>query len=95
MIRVVVVVDVAQQQAGLGSVHNQADVETHANRPEVGVFRFIELVELQRGMSRIQLEIEGRGLYRLLFVAGEFGKAVSERVCDAVFHLLGSSQPIR
>ena len=82
----VVVVDVAQQQAGLGSVHNQPNVETHANRPEVGVFRLVKLVELQRRMSRVQLEIEGRGLDCLLLVAGEPGEAVRKRVGDAKFH---------
>lgn len=60
-------------------MHNQADVETHADRPEVGVFRLIELVELQRRMRRIQLEIEGRGLDCLLLVAVELRRLVKEK----------------
>jgi hypothetical protein len=51
----------------------------------VGVFCLVELVELQRWMSRIQLEIEGRGLDCLLLVARELGEAVRKRVGDAEF----------
>jgi hypothetical protein len=83
-----VVVNVAQQQAGFGPVHNQPDVETHSDRPEVRVFRLVKLVELQRRMSRVQLEIEGCGLHCLLLLAVEFGEAVRKRICDTEFHLL-------
>jgi hypothetical protein len=87
MISVIVVVDVAQQQAGVRPVHNQPNVEAHADRPEVGIFRLVNLVKLQRRMSRVQLEIEGRGLDSFLLVAAEPGEAVRERVGDTEFHL--------
>ena len=58
------------------------------HRPELWAFRLVNLVELQRRMSRVQLEIEGRGLDRLLLVAAELSETVGERVGNPEFHLL-------
>ena len=49
---------------------DQPYVVTHADGPEVGVPGLVELVELQSRVSRVHLQIEGRGLGRFLLVAG-------------------------
>jgi len=87
------VTDVAQQQTGIGPVHDQPDVATHPDRPESAILGLFELVELQARMRRIQLEIESCGLYGLLFVASKPGEAFRERVCDAEVHLRRCSPP--
>ena len=43
---IVVVADVAEQQAVFGAVHVEADVAVDANGPEAAVPGFIELMEL-------------------------------------------------
>ena len=47
LVRFVVVVDVAQQQAGPRAVDNDAKVAADSNGPEVRVFGFVQFVELQ------------------------------------------------
>ena len=86
LIRLVVMIDVAQQQASSGLVNDQTNVPTHADGPEVRIFRFRKFVKLQTRMTWIQLEIKRRSLYGLLLVARQSGKAVSERVCNSEFH---------
>ena len=83
---VVVVVDVTQQEARVGLVHDDPDVAAHAHRPEVFVFRPVELVELEPRMSRVHLQVEGRGLHGLLIVVGQLVQAARERVRDPEFH---------
>jgi hypothetical protein len=67
-------------------VNDQPDIEAHAHRPEVGIFGFVELVELQAWLRRVQLEIEGCGLHSLLLFAVKLGEAVGKRIGDAEFH---------
>jgi len=68
LVSVIMMTDIANQQAGLGPVNNQPDVAADANGPESPVLGLVQLVELQAWMRRVQLKIEGRGLYRLLFL---------------------------
>ena len=93
VIGAVVVTDIAQQQAGFSPMNDQPDIAAHPNRPKPVIFRAIELMELQSRMSRVQLEIEGRGLDRLLLVAGELGQAVRKCVGDPEFHARVSMVP--
>jgi len=88
VIRVVVMSDVAQQQTRIGPMHDQPDIAVHPNRPESSILGLIKLVKLQTRMSRIQLQIECRGLYGLLLIAGEFGEAVRKCVGNSKFHPL-------
>ena len=83
---VIVVADVAQQQAGVIAVHDQADVAGHANRPEVLVFGLIQLVEAQARMGRVQLQVKGGHLRGLLFVAGQACEAARKCVGYTEFH---------
>ncbi len=82
----VVVIDVAEQQAGVGPVNDEPDVAAHAHRPEAPVPRLVELVKAQPRTRRIYLQIERRRLHALLLVAGEPREAVCECVGDSEVH---------
>ena len=82
----VVVIDVAQQEAAPRPVNDQPDIQAHPHRPEVGIFGLVELVELEPRLRRVQLEIEGRRLHRLLLIAGKLGEAVRKRIRNPEFH---------
>ncbi len=86
LIRGVVMIDVAEQQAGSRAVDDQPDVATDPNGPEVLVLRPVDLVQLQARMRRVHLQVERRGLDRLLLVAGQPGEAVGEGIGDAELH---------
>ena len=81
-VRAVVVIDVAEQQAGVGPVHDQPDVRVDPDRPETLVLRLIELVKAQARRRRVHLQVEGGRLDGLLLVAGQAREAVGERVGD-------------
>ena len=87
MVGVVVVIDVAEQEVGVGLVDDQPDVAAHAHRPEVLVPRPIQLVQTQARLRRVQLQVEGRGFHRFLLVVGQAGQAVGEGIGDAEVHL--------
>ena len=87
VVRLVVVRHVAEQQAPARSVHDQPDVAVHPHGPEVPVPDLIELVKAQSRLRRIELEVEGRRLDRLLLVAGEAREAIGERVRYAEIHV--------
>jgi hypothetical protein len=55
------------------------------HRPEVLVFRLVELVEAQAGTGGIDLQVERRRLDSLLLVDGQASEAVGEDVGDAEF----------
>jgi hypothetical protein len=82
-------VDVAEQKARIGAVHDEPQIEADAGRPEVAVLRFIDAVELKAGLRGVHLEIERGGLDGFLFVAGEAREAVGESVGDAEFDKRG------
>lgn len=79
-------VDIAQQQAGIGFIYNNADIPTHSNRPEVGVPGFFKLMKLHAWICRIYSQIKCCRLHRLLLMAGEFGEAVCECIGDPKMH---------
>ena len=91
LICVVVMIDVAEEEAGGCPVDDQPDVATDPNGPEVLVFRPIDLVQLQPRMRRVHLQVERRRLDRLLLVAGQLGEAVGEGVGDAELHQVSIS----
>ena len=80
------VTDIAEQQAGVGLVQDQPQIAAHAHGSEVGVASPLELVQLQAGLGRIHLQVKGRGLYRLLFLIRQPGKAVDECIRDTELH---------
>ena len=86
-IRLIVMIDVTQQQASRGFVHDQADIAADPHRPEVRILRPIEFVEVHSRVCRVQLQIKGCGLHRFLLVAGEAAEAVGEGVGDSEVHL--------
>lgn len=55
--------------------------------PEALVLRTIELVELHARIDRIQLQIDGRGLRRLLLFASQPGEIARKRVGNAEIHV--------
>jgi hypothetical protein len=81
-----VVIDVAQEQAAGGLVDDQPDVSVHPDGPEVLVLRPVQLVELHPRAGRVELEVEGGRLDRLLLLTGQPGEAVRERVSDEEVH---------
>ena len=81
-VRAIVVTDVAEQQAGVGAVHDQPDVGVHPDRPEALVLRLVQPVKAQTRGRRVHLKIERGRLHGLLLVAGESGEAVGERIGD-------------
>src|SRR5437867_2257951 len=84
----VMVIDVAEQEAFTALVDNQPDVAADPHGPEVWIFRLVQLVQLQAGSRRVELQVESGRLYGFLFVAGEAGQTVSKRVCNSEFHRL-------
>jgi hypothetical protein len=94
-IGLVVMVDVAEQQAPLGPMHDQPDVPVDPHRPERGVLRPLQLVELEPRMGWVQLEVERRGLDRLLLLPRQAGQAVGEGVGDPELHHGLSSRSVR
>ena len=50
-------------------------------------------MEAEFRTCRVQLQIEGRGLDQLLFLAGEFGEAAGKGVGDEEFHISKAFMP--
>src|SRR6266516_3150184 len=88
VISIVVVADIAEQEARSALVNDQPDVAAYSHRPKVFVPHLIELVEAHAGIGRIELQVERRRLDGLLLVAGQSGEAVGECVGDAELHPL-------
>jgi hypothetical protein len=86
VIRLVVMVDVTQQQTGGGLVNDQAKVPTRPHRPKIPVTRPLHAMETQTRTDRVQLQIEGRGLDQLLLVTGQTGEAGGKGVGYTKFH---------
>lgn len=49
-------IDVAEQQAGVGAMNDDANVFVDSYRQEIRVFRLVELVQSKAGVSRIHLQ---------------------------------------
>ena len=82
----VVVIHIAQQQAGFGTVDDQADVGADPQGPEMGIAHLVQLVKLQAGLGGVYLEIERRGLHGLLLLIVQLCEAGGEGVGDAEVH---------
>lgn len=85
-IGVVVVADIAEQQAGLGAMQDDADVVAGAGSPEILVFGAVDAVQFQGRRGRVDLKIEGGGLGGALLLGGQAREAGGEGVGDAEFH---------
>jgi hypothetical protein len=85
-VRVVVMPDVAKQQARPRAVYDQPQVPVHPHRPEVLVTGAIQPVELHTGVCRIELEVECRRLDCLLLLARELRETGGEGIGDAEVH---------
>ena len=83
---VVVMIDVAQQQAGVGFVDDDAEVVVDPHRPEVRVPGSIQAMKVQPRLRRVELKVEGGHLRRLLLLGCQAAQAAGEGVCNAKFH---------
>ena len=88
VVGVVVVVDVAEQQAVGGPVDDQPDVALTRTDQKFLSFARSSLWKLKPGLAGIELQVEGGRLDRLLLVAGQPCEAVGEGVGDAEVHLV-------
>ena len=87
----IVVIDVAEQEAILCAVNDDADVRADAHGPEIFITGAVEPVELQARARGIDLHIKGGRLDRFLFVTAQSSKTIGEGVGNAEFHR-GSGQ---
>ena len=80
------VIDVAQQQAGIRFMNNNPDITTCTHRPKVRILATIDAMKLHPRIDRINLQIKSRRLDRLLLIARQSSEAIGERIRDAKFH---------
>ena len=85
-ISLVVMIHIAEQQAGFCPVDDDAQIAIDAYRPELLVLCPVKFVKTHAWIGRIHLEIESRGLDGFLLFACEFGEAVGEGISDAELH---------
>ena len=85
-VRLVVVVDVAEQERRvvLWTISRMSLPDTH--RPEVPILGFSSWWNFRLGWAGFDLQIEGRRLDGLLLLAGQPREAVGERVGDQELH---------
>ena len=79
-------IDVAEQEAVLGAVDDDADVRADSHGPEVFITGAVEPVELQSRARGIHLHVKGGRLDRFLFVTVQSSKTIGEGVGNAEFH---------
>jgi hypothetical protein len=82
----VVVIDVAQQQASGSFVNDQADIGTHSHGPKILILGMVDLVKTHPRICRVNLQVERRRLGCLLFVASQTRKAVREGIGNSDDH---------
>lgn len=82
----IVVIDVAQQQTGIGLMDDHPDIASGADRPKVGILAAVDAMKLHPGIDRIHLQIESGCLNRLLLIAGQTCEAVGECIGDSELH---------
>ena len=78
--------DVAEHDAALDPVENQADVTAGAGRPEVLVFDVVEPVALEARVGGIDLQLEGGELGSFLLFSVELVQAGLEAVGEEERH---------
>src|SRR5690606_20326100 len=71
---------------GMIRVDDQPNVGVHPHRPEIRILGAVQLVEGKPGRGGIELQVEGGRLHCLLFLRGQPGQAVGERVRNPEFH---------
>ena len=81
-INFVVVIDIAQQQASIRAIHDQANIAANPYRAEIFVPRPIKLVKAEARISWGQLQIEGRCFDGFLFIASKTAETDDESVGD-------------
>ena len=67
------------------------DVRARPHGPEVFIPRLVEAVEVHARIRRVHLEVESRGLDRLLLLAVQSGEAIREGIGDEELHGLDHS----
>ena len=82
-------IDIGEQQARLRLVDDDPDVGLTRTDQKFGSLRFVDPVHLQAGMLRVRLQVEGRGLHRLLVWRGQPREA-SVKVSAMRKSMLGS-----
>src|SRR5207244_3318235 len=87
LVRLVVVVHVAEEEARFAPMNDQADVAAHAYGPKALVPRAINLVQLETRLRRTYLKVERRRLGGLLLIRSEAAEAFRERIRDPELHL--------
>ena len=86
VIRLVVVADVAEQEARIALVYDQPDISADPHRPEVLVLCLVEFVETHARTGRIELQVKRRRFDGFLLVTGQAGEAVGKCVGDPKLH---------
>src|SRR3972149_2345303 len=87
----VMVIHIAKKETFAGLMDNYPEVTADPHRPEVLVFRIVELVELHARIGRVQLQVKGSSLYCLLLLSGQFGETVGKCVSYPEVHKLVDS----
>jgi len=85
----IVVIDIAEQQAPLCAMDDDADAGADPRRPEIWIARPVHAVELEAGPRRVHLQVKGGCLDRFLFIPVQPAQAVGEGVSDAEKHDCG------
>jgi hypothetical protein len=86
LVSLIVMVHIAEQQAGCCPMHDDEQIAGHPYRPEIPVAGRVQFVELESGISRIQLQIECSGLGSLLLLACKPRQAIDKRIRNPKFH---------
>jgi len=68
-------------------MHDDEQIAGHPYRPEIPVAGRVQFVELESGISRIQLQIECSGLGSLLLLACKPRQAIDKRIRNPKIHL--------
>lgn len=92
-IGVIMVIDVAEQQARLGAMDDQPDIGVHPHRPEIPVFRPFQPMKAQPRRGWVKLQVERGVLHRFLHRPRQPRQRVGEGVGDAEVH--GMRSPFR
>lgn len=79
-------VHIGQPQRALGTAGDRAEVAVDVDRAEIRVADAVVPVEDLAIARWLELEVEGRGLRRLLILPGEAGEAGREGVSDEEVH---------
>jgi hypothetical protein len=65
---------------------DEPEVEVHASREKIVIFRFLKAMKLKAGVSRVHLEVESSGFDSLLFFGSEAPEAIGKGVGYSEFN---------